>query len=146
MIRRPPRSTLFPYTTLFRSPASLPPSLRSFLSPTTLLSLRYAPVSIPYCVPLSFSPTASLVHYAPASISTLPFISPSVLFLRFPVPPVIAPPPHQVALCYVTRCHKLITSILCSHTSPSLTWSCLLPTPTSRSVEARKQTVESVLL
>src|SRR3989449_4787430 len=24
MIRRPPRSTLFPYTTLFRSPASLP--------------------------------------------------------------------------------------------------------------------------
>src|SRR2546430_10112333 len=25
MIRRPPRSTLFPYTTLFRSPARLPP-------------------------------------------------------------------------------------------------------------------------
>src|SRR5256885_3641026 len=25
MIRRPPRSTLFPYTTLFRSPESLPP-------------------------------------------------------------------------------------------------------------------------
>src|SRR2546425_9741354 len=25
MIRRPPRSTLFPYTTLFRSPASTPP-------------------------------------------------------------------------------------------------------------------------
>src|SRR3712207_7684484 len=25
MIRRPPRSTLFPYTTLFRSPASLQP-------------------------------------------------------------------------------------------------------------------------
>src|SRR5258705_8652312 len=25
MIRRPPRSTLFPYTTLFRSPAELPP-------------------------------------------------------------------------------------------------------------------------
>src|SRR2546428_9410323 len=24
MIRRPPRSTLFPYTTLFRSPASMP--------------------------------------------------------------------------------------------------------------------------
>src|SRR2546430_10156308 len=26
MIRRPPRSTLFPYTTLFRSPTRLPPS------------------------------------------------------------------------------------------------------------------------
>src|SRR2546428_14152249 len=25
MIRRPPRSTLFPYTTLFRSPSPLPP-------------------------------------------------------------------------------------------------------------------------
>src|SRR3712207_7260064 len=32
MIRRPPRSTLFPYTTLFRSPSALqlaPPPLRS---------------------------------------------------------------------------------------------------------------------
>src|SRR2546427_5948527 len=26
MIRRPPRSTLFPYTTLFRSPSKTPPS------------------------------------------------------------------------------------------------------------------------
>src|SRR3712207_7719345 len=26
MIRRPPRSTLFPYTTLFRSPATCPPA------------------------------------------------------------------------------------------------------------------------
>src|SRR5258708_27362697 len=29
MIRRPPRSTLFPYTTLFRSSRRLPPDLRS---------------------------------------------------------------------------------------------------------------------
>src|SRR3712207_8368933 len=28
MIRRPPRSTLFPYTTLFRSPSTLPPAAR----------------------------------------------------------------------------------------------------------------------
>src|SRR2546426_4664283 len=28
MIRRPPRSTLFPYTTLFRSPAGRPPPSR----------------------------------------------------------------------------------------------------------------------
>src|SRR5438270_6365474 len=34
MIRRPPRSTLFPYTTLFRSTANLPsePGLRTFSS------------------------------------------------------------------------------------------------------------------
>src|SRR2546429_6600771 len=30
MIRRPPRSTLFPYTTLFRSPDSLQPVARPF--------------------------------------------------------------------------------------------------------------------
>src|SRR2546430_10152652 len=33
MIRRPPRSTLFPYTTLFRS-YSITPSLRCFLTPS----------------------------------------------------------------------------------------------------------------
>src|SRR5258708_8399790 len=33
MIRRPPRSTLFPYTTLFRSPASAQNSRRSCSSP-----------------------------------------------------------------------------------------------------------------
>src|SRR5260370_18660745 len=31
MIRRPPRSTLFPYTTLFRSPAQWAPASRSAL-------------------------------------------------------------------------------------------------------------------
>src|SRR5262245_65164527 len=36
MIRRPPRSTLFPYTTLFRSPASSPrsPSIREAIEAT----------------------------------------------------------------------------------------------------------------
>src|SRR2546427_5630260 len=38
MIRRPPRSTLFPYTTLFRSPTRTPPSrsasVRRFRSPS----------------------------------------------------------------------------------------------------------------
>src|SRR2546427_12028772 len=32
MIRRPPRSTLFPYTTLFRSPLPLPGEIPSFRS------------------------------------------------------------------------------------------------------------------
>src|SRR3712207_8344953 len=33
MIRRPPRSTLFPYTTLFRSRRSMPPPARPFPEP-----------------------------------------------------------------------------------------------------------------
>src|SRR3712207_8967070 len=32
MIRRPPRSTLFPYTTLFRSPGEIEPSFESYLA------------------------------------------------------------------------------------------------------------------
>src|SRR5260370_20920484 len=40
MIRRPPRSTLFPYTTLFRSPAS---SLAASRPPRTRRSLSRSP-------------------------------------------------------------------------------------------------------
>src|SRR2546428_5063428 len=40
MIRRPPRSTLFPYTTLFRSP--LPGTLRGFLRTPDVYSPRAA--------------------------------------------------------------------------------------------------------
>src|SRR3712207_7638390 len=38
MIRRPPRSTLFPYTTLFRSTLEMPPV--DWLEPFLLLGLR----------------------------------------------------------------------------------------------------------
>src|SRR3712207_7117487 len=41
MIRRPPRSTLFPYTTLFRSPP-LPPK---GLPPATVGAARYPPAT-----------------------------------------------------------------------------------------------------
>src|SRR3712207_1456711 len=37
MIRRPPRSTLFPYTTLFRSNAALPLMIASLLTEDTLV-------------------------------------------------------------------------------------------------------------
>src|SRR3712207_8410912 len=41
MIRRPPRSTLFPYTTLFRSVQALPDSVRYWLAfPDTVNALR----------------------------------------------------------------------------------------------------------
>src|SRR2546430_12080026 len=33
MIRRPPRSTLFPYTTLFRSPRDFDPAVNRYLNP-----------------------------------------------------------------------------------------------------------------
>src|SRR5256885_15398497 len=49
MIRRPPRSTLFPYTTLFRSP----PTPRGLAPGSNLL-------------PASPAPLASLAHRAPA--------------------------------------------------------------------------------
>src|SRR3712207_7697080 len=37
MIRRPPRSTLFPYTTLFRSPCRRPQAVGSWSGPVDLL-------------------------------------------------------------------------------------------------------------
>src|SRR3712207_8334403 len=44
MIRRPPRSTLFPYTTLFRSHSATPPSSQSYSSP---LLPAYSEASFP---------------------------------------------------------------------------------------------------
>src|SRR5260370_26239636 len=41
MIRRPPRSTLFPYTTLFRS-YGIPPKSLTAIEPVQLLSLEIA--------------------------------------------------------------------------------------------------------
>src|SRR2546430_17092211 len=40
MIRRPPRSTLFPYTTLFRSPIPIAPSKQNVQIPGTRASIR----------------------------------------------------------------------------------------------------------
>src|SRR2546430_13166144 len=40
MIRRPPRSTLFPYTTLFRSRSSTPPAAGAARTSTFLLHCR----------------------------------------------------------------------------------------------------------
>src|SRR5260221_7843376 len=56
MIRRPPRSTLFPYTTLFRSPAT-PTRRRS--STLCVLTLKYSWISsappAPCCAPPALS-------------------------------------------------------------------------------------------
>src|SRR5436190_9137003 len=45
MIRRPPRSTLFPYTTLFRSEGGEVPSLNDFVVKAVALALRDFPRS-----------------------------------------------------------------------------------------------------
>src|SRR5256885_7074980 len=42
MIRRPPRSTLFPYTTLFRSPLTAPGPRPRVLTPVRLRSVLWA--------------------------------------------------------------------------------------------------------
>src|SRR2546425_1827768 len=46
MIRRPPRSTLFPYTTLFRS-AARPPGTRHPMGPRRRPETRSAPCGVP---------------------------------------------------------------------------------------------------
>ena len=43
MIRRPPRSTLFPYTTLFRSRKKLPKAIREKVSPTVIYETKSLP-------------------------------------------------------------------------------------------------------
>src|SRR2546430_16166533 len=43
MIRRPPRSTLFPYTTLFRSPASAKPRLAAVIRASPARTVRWGP-------------------------------------------------------------------------------------------------------
>src|SRR2546422_3234229 len=47
MIRRPPRSTLFPYTTLFRSPIKPAPPMRAMVRPAIPL-LMNAPHEEPF--------------------------------------------------------------------------------------------------
>src|SRR3712207_8480060 len=53
MIRRPPRSTLFPYTTLFRSLRDAPPKLpRTTPAERNLLRASKSPPLAPGCAPL----------------------------------------------------------------------------------------------
>src|SRR3712207_8943048 len=47
MIRRPPRSTLFPYTTLFRSRLRRPPSISACPAPGSAMCFRTFRVSLP---------------------------------------------------------------------------------------------------
>src|SRR5256885_10691034 len=64
MIRRPPRSTLFPYTTLFRSPIALP-------WPSLIPASPSSPITPPQSV-LSRSSTRHLLERPWAVASTRP--------------------------------------------------------------------------
>src|SRR2546421_5868023 len=56
MIRRPPRSTLFPYTTLFRSPGLLTRIIPAIVMPRNTSSEAMRPVEgVPLCSPVSAS-------------------------------------------------------------------------------------------
>src|SRR5690554_7448673 len=55
MIRRPPRSTLFPYTTLFRSDFGLLPSLPSLFCSKHKLDLGQPPNELGFSVFVRFS-------------------------------------------------------------------------------------------
>src|SRR5256885_13088124 len=52
MIRRPPRSTLFPYTTLFRSLKAFMPNVppKIIITPTTRLTRRLSDYTISHCL------------------------------------------------------------------------------------------------
>src|SRR3712207_6917732 len=59
MIRRPPRSTLFPYTTLFRSSSRFPSSRRSKLLSTKDVMRSRTERPLSPCIELSDLPTCS---------------------------------------------------------------------------------------
>src|SRR2546429_2806536 len=85
MIRRPPRSTLFPYTTLFRSPLSYTRLLATVFVPKNIV--RWIPVPLSYTVLPSTTtfpdptPTPSpLLPYTRESLSVPPLIPTPVVF------------------------------------------------------------------
>src|SRR3712207_7447906 len=67
MIRRPPRSTLFPYTTLFRS------RLNSYLSPSTLLATNTSALRVTTLAASVNHPERfiGLHYFSPAEINPL---------------------------------------------------------------------------
>src|SRR2546430_16684799 len=72
MIRRPPRSTLFPYTTLFRSLASMVATVGSLLVHTTPVPITVTGVEEPVVAPLPSWPKSLPEPTAPQHF-TVPF-------------------------------------------------------------------------
>ena len=73
MIRRPPRSTLFPYTTLFRSPRYKPQTKLATVTPPCILpSSFFTPVSPVFCYTPGPIPTQSTAEDCHPSTSLAP--------------------------------------------------------------------------
>src|SRR3712207_8160643 len=63
MIRRPPRSTLFPYTTLFRSEAALQRDEHRLAAGRLVeRDVEHAPVADPLTEPFGREPQAAVLH------------------------------------------------------------------------------------
>src|SRR5437588_8063677 len=81
MIRRPPRSTLFPYTTLFRSILSATPAAGGIVVPAIVTAaLRATPYDSTPPLYVPFRPTASSTPFthaggAPSSVAAAGFPS-----------------------------------------------------------------------
>src|SRR5258707_10335391 len=74
MIRRPPRSTLFPYTTLFRSLLPEPPSATVaqpviVLPPSLKLTVPLGATPATVAVNVTLDPTGARLNYLPTTIS-----------------------------------------------------------------------------
>src|SRR2546425_1876855 len=70
MIRRPPRSTLFPYTTLFRSPVAASAAPHPLAPPAvcSALASNAAPDRSPAAAPPSPAPASNLSHPKPSKV------------------------------------------------------------------------------
>src|SRR5256886_4315268 len=69
MIRRPPRSTLFPYTTLFRSKSGRAPDLLVFPKPEIIHCLSYTAVLLNF-LPCGSVPLVVTVRLLPSADTT----------------------------------------------------------------------------
>src|SRR3712207_4215339 len=86
MIRRPPRSTLFPYTTLFRSHVVLPQAVRRVVPPllNDFISLQKDVALVSILGPLEAFRVAQIE--ASTNFSYTPLVAAALLYLCVTVP------------------------------------------------------------
>src|SRR2546430_12218974 len=109
MIRRPPRSTLFPYTTLFRSFAVFPSCLREAASGAALMSPIFPPrsgfsaLNMPHELCHASAVHACIIHMLCSAVFLPPRAAHSAsLVLSAPTttPPLMHSPPLLSCLCH----------------------------------------------
>src|SRR5260370_1679798 len=94
MIRRPPRSTLFPYTTLFRSPErTVEPSMAAVTALLMVLTAAEAPTAPPRPLPEPTDPDRA----TPPALATITDSSAAVSRTAWPAPLLTTLPPVTTA-------------------------------------------------